>query len=100
MIIERLGSFYQSNNTSPKNDRKALDDLEIIEKIDNVVDSALETEFNDIFKELTQYQLQLTFKYALLTDQNLILFKDIHMQEEHCRFALNTVDFIDLGLVL
>lgn len=60
----------------------------------------LQNEFNDLFKELTTYNVQLNYKFALLTDEQLTLYNDIHMQQENIKFPVQFLDFIDLGIII
>ena len=60
----------------------------------------MEKEFNEIFNELKSYKLLLTSKFGLLTEDHLVFYNDIYMLNEAARFHMNSLDFIDLGIVL
>jgi len=69
-------------------------------KLEEVLEVCMQGEFNEIFKELTSYQVQLDYRFALLTAHQLLLYKDLHMEQEHTAYNLNSIDIIDMGLVI
>lgn len=72
----------------------------MIDRIDNAIGLILQNEFNDLFKELTSYNVTLNYKFALLTDEHFTLYHDIHMQSESMKFPIANLDFVDLGIII
>lgn len=72
----------------------------ILLKINYALDSMLEVEFDEIFEELTNYRVQLQYKFALLNEEYFTLFNDIHMMQESKKFQIENLTFIDLGIVV
>lgn len=74
--------------------------MSLVERVDLAIGQILEFEFNELYNELKSYKLNLTSKFALLTEEHFYLYSDIHMTTEIMKVHLSTLDFIDLGIVL
>eukprot|EP00347_Sterkiella_histriomuscorum_P011376 403372690 len=79
---------------------KEQKDMSLLERLDQSIGLLLEQEFNELYNELKGYKLNLQSRFCLLTEEHIIFYNDIHMLNEHARFYLSSLDFVDLGIVL
>jgi hypothetical protein len=75
------------------------------ERVDDCIAMGLEVEFNDIYNIVKNpnalREFSFSSRFALVTpDQQLVLYGDVHMTQEHRRYQLAHTDFLDMGILI